>query len=40
MNREIRIIDLLNKKADREEMPNKIKYENIERRINNYEKQN
>lgn len=30
MNREIRIIDLLNKKANREEMPNKIKYENIE----------
>lgn len=30
MNKEIKIIDLLNKKANREEMPNKIKYENIE----------
>ena len=30
MNREIKIIDLLNKKANREEMTNKIKYENIE----------
>lgn len=30
MNEEIKIIDLLNKKANREEMPNKIKYENIE----------